>query len=261
MICHTSRIAKKANAAASFCALVATLSGWNAAAQEAAAPAPAAATDGTAAATELPPLPVGDGPVPAWTLEPAAPQAAAEAAPPAAANANPSTYPRDVRRRIARHERDVANLRRAMEIEGPEYSEEAAESYRNRLAGGVVLVAIGAVGVVTLIFGSFVIGIQDIATSTEAERNDDDGSDYTDGRLGEPHQRVVLWSALIAGVTGISVGVPLLVTGRKGKKRQELLRRKEEILAPFDPFAATARLTLFADSEGRAAGLRLQVTF
>ena len=62
----------------------------------------------------------------------------------------------------------------------------------------------------------------------------------------------------ITGITGIAVGVPLLMTGAQGKKRQELLRRKDEILAPFDP--ATATLSLFADPQG-GGGPRLQVTF
>jgi hypothetical protein len=70
---------------------------------------------------------------------------------------------------------------------------------------------------------------------------------------------VALWTMFITGIAGIGIGVPLLITGMRGKNRQEVLRRKDEILAPFDP--ATATLSLFAEPQGGGGGLRLNVTF
>jgi len=217
----------------------------SAAAQDAAPPeaAPVAAPPATA------------DPAPQWGLVPVEPPPLPIAA--TTATADPQTYPRDVRRRMIRHEREITRLNRVMEREGPEYSEEMYESYRNRKGAGIALVAIGGVGLVcTLVYGFMVIISDAFSYDSESDDPHDD-----DGRLGEPRQRAALWTMLLTGITGIAVGVPLLVTGMQGKKRQDILRRKAEILAPFDPFAVTASLSLFTDSEGNVGGLRLRVVF
>jgi hypothetical protein len=247
--------------------LASTLLAWcsSAAAQEAAPAetAPPLAAPNAVAPGEIPPADAP--PEPLWGTPPAPLPTSATAAPTATQTpADPKTVPRDVRKRIVRHEREVERLKRAMDREGPDFSEEAYESYRKRVGGGIVLVALGAVGLVGTIFYGLYVMVTDASTISTEEREhaeEDDLNKATDGEFGEPHQRVALWSMFIGGITGIAVGVPLLVTGMQGKKRQDILRKKDEILAPFDPYAVTASLSLFTDSAGNVGGLRLRVTF
>jgi hypothetical protein len=229
--------------------------------------APPQAAPTAVAPGEIPPA--NATPEPLWGTPPAPLPTSATPAP-AAAQAPAGTQllsPRDLRRRIIRHEREVERLKRAMDREGPEYSEEAYQSYRSRSVGGVVLVALGGVGIVGTIFYGLYVMVTDASTVSAEEREkaqDGDGEDLnsaTDGEFGEPGQRIALWSMFIGGIAGLAVGVPLLVTGMQGKKRQDILRKKDEILAPFDPYAITASLSLFADSQGNVGGLRLKVTF
>jgi len=237
----------------SLAALVASMGiAWcsSAAAQEAAQPGdipPASADPEPLWGTPPAPLPTSATPDSAATPAPADPQ---------------QPVPRDVRRRMIRHERDITRLNRAMDREGPEYSEEMYESYRSRMTGGIVLLALGGASIVcTFIYALYVI-VNDVATSvTYSEDGEEQHHEEDDGRIGEPGQRVALWSMFIGGITGIAIGVPLLITGMQGKKRQDVLRRKDEILAPFDPYAITASLSLFTDSQGNVGGLRLKVTF
>jgi hypothetical protein len=205
---------------------------------------------------------IAPAPVPGWTLRQIGPQ------PGVAADAVfPELDPTEARRlkRAMRHrEKEILRLQKVMSIEGPEFDEVKYESYRNQKGAGVALVAIGGVGLVSMIIYGFYVIVSDISTSldsscdSEYDSSDCSSSEHDDGRLGEPRQRAALWAMLITGVAGIGIGVPLLVSGMRGKNRQEILRRKDDILAPFDP--ATATLSLFADPEG-GGGLRLRVTF
>jgi len=234
-----------------------------------AAPAPVAAQEGEPAPAPVPvPAPAAalapapaPAPVPAsdtgWNLRPVDPQTAA-AADAEFPQGNP-VEDRQLRRQLRRHQKEVARLERVMQIEGNEFSEEKFETYRSRKAGGITLVAIGGASLVfTLIYG-FYVCMDSISDNSWYDDDDDTYEPEGDGRFAKAPQRAALWIAFATGLTGIAVGVPLLVSGSRGKKRQELLRRKEEILAPFDP--ATASLSLFADPHGGGGGLRLEVRF
>lgn len=196
-----------------------------------------------------------DAPPPEWNLHRVTPPPATQqdAVFPESDPVDPALYSRQMRR----HQREITRLNRVMDIEGPEFDEERYDSYRNQKAGGIALVAVGGVSLISMVFYFFYVLFDD-AADYENDESYPDRTEEDDSRLGEPRQRAALWTMLITGVTGIAVGVPLLITGSRGKKRQDLLRRKDEILAPFDP--ATASLSLFA-STGGGGGLRLQVTF
>jgi hypothetical protein len=232
------------------------------------APPPVAATaPATAAAPVAAPVAApapAPAPAPAWPLQQIQPLPV---------GASDAVYPQNdpveqkrLKRAMRRHERDHERLERVMAVEGNEFSEEKWEAYKNQKAGGIVFIAIGGAGLIaTIIYGLKVI-VQDATESWCTDSSYDESYDSStsstchdhDGRLGHPAQRVALWTMFITGITGIAVGVPLLVSGSQGKKRQELLRRKDDILAPFDP--ATATLSLFADPQG-GGGLRLKVEF
>jgi hypothetical protein len=96
--------------------------------------------------------------------------------------------------------RDMVRLRRVMEIEGPEFSQDKHDSYRAQKGGGIVLTVLGGAS----LYGSFMFFLAD-------------GSEW--GAVG-----------IVGGVLGIAIGIPLMVRGIRGKSRQALLKRKDEIL-------------------------------
>jgi len=97
--------------------------------------------------------------------------------------------------------RDPARLRRAMEIEGPEFSKETLDGYRYRRSVGLASVLLGG----ACLYASFYLFI-----AQESE-----------------------WAGYVAvggAFTALAVGVPLIVSGALGRKRQLLLWRKDEIM-------------------------------
>jgi len=169
--------------------------------------------------------------------------------------AAPVELTREERRRLILHEREVTRLLRVMEKEGNEFSQERYESYGNRVSGGTVLIVLGGSSVLAgliYMFYSIKREIDDIDWNT-----DDDEYDEKDDYKMKPGIAVGL---LIGGAVGIGIGAALVGTGRSGRKRQELLRRKDEILAPFSPrFGVT--LSFFTDPGRGAGGLALRATF
>ena len=64
-------------------------------------------------------------------------------------------------------------------------------------------------------------------------------------------------SLLTGGIVGIAIGIPLLVSGIRGRKRQSYLKRKDEILATL----STVRVGLTFDPSTNSGGLSLSATF
>jgi hypothetical protein len=262
--------------------LASTAIAWCSSAQaQEAAPTEAAPPQTAPTAVAPGEIPPADAtPEPLWGTPPAPLPASATPAP-AAVAPQPlppgPVYPlndplemRRIERQMKRHEREVIRLERAMAVEGNEFSEEKYDRYRNQTGAGIALVAIGGVSLITMVIYFFHVVVTDAAKWSSRD-SECEGSPYDDycsaeeqedaERLGERPQRIALWSMLVTGIAGVGIGVPLLVIGKHGKGRQELLHRKDEILAPFDPSTATASVSLFADSEGNPSGLRLKVTF
>jgi hypothetical protein len=179
---------------------------------------------------------------------------------------------------MIRHEREIVRLNRVMEREGPEFSEREYETYKSRVNGGIMLLVLGvgslATGAVYCLY-HLIHAIGEAFDGTD----DPEGDEYDSGSGSNPGSDAVPSSSShdedagpefhpavpgvlfpLGGVL-IASGIPLLITGVSGKHRQELLRRKDEILAPFDPYAVTASVSLFADSQGNVGGLRAKVTF
>jgi hypothetical protein len=96
--------------------------------------------------------------------------------------------------------RDLTRVRRAMELEGPDFSQEAFDRYRSQKGGGITLTVLGGVS----LYASFFLTLLDESP----------------------------WgiAGLVVGVTGLGVGIPMMVRGIRGKGRQALLKRKDEIL-------------------------------
>jgi len=174
--------------------------------------------------------------------------------PPPAGNQDtqPAVDPKIIRRRLAEHSRNLVRLNNAVRIEGPDADYEKFRRYRARVAGGVTLIVVG----VATFFGGIVVGMAGTIGSVASDFGDHESSGGDgDGILG------AMLGMMLGGVACIGAGIPLAISGRRGKSRQQILRRKEEILAPFDPFAVTASVSLFTDSEGNVGGLRLEVRF
>jgi hypothetical protein len=148
--------------------------------------------------------------------------------------------------------RQIEQLYRVMDREGDAFSQEKYDAYRNRQAGGTVLVVLGACSV----FGSLVTGIALNARSGSSDEYDD-GSSVDESR--DTLSEALPLGLLFGGIASIGIGVPLAISGAQGKHRQEILRRRDDILAPYAPPSATVSLSF--DPDGRAGGLRLSVTF
>ena len=156
-----------------------------------------------------------------------------------------------------RRAREVDRLHAVMNREGQEYSEEKFESYRNRRAAGVVMIVLGA----SSMFAAMVSGITLETTTSSSDDYDEDGDEYD---AHEEDSRSALLPGLplgllFSGIAAVAIGVPLTISGARGRKRQAILYRKDEILAPNTPPAAY--VSFFADPAQGAGGLQLKVTF
>jgi hypothetical protein len=164
---------------------------------------------------------------------------------------------RDHVRQLERRSRQIARLNHVIDREGPEFSEARYAAYRSRLAGGVLLVVVGGgclfasvvYGIASL-FGAIAEGFGggDYEEEDTATASDDSGAHFAAPMVLIP-----------TGVAALGIGIPLIISGASGKHRQELLLRKDEILAPIAP--PTAAISLFGDPASGAGGVRLQVTF
>jgi hypothetical protein len=206
-------------------------------------------------AQEAPPA----SPAPADAAPPAAPVAPAPADPqlvvvPIPAAPLPVELTREERRRLTLHEREVTRLLRVMEKEGNEFSQERYESYGNRVSGGTVLLVLGG--------GSVLAGLIYMFYSIKREIDDIDWYAEDDEYSEEDDYETkpgIFACLLVAGAVGIGVGAALVGTGRSGRKRQEMLRRKDEILGPFSPRVGVT-LSFFTDPRSGANGLALRAT-
>jgi hypothetical protein len=116
------------------------------------------------------------------------------------------TTPREVR------------LRKIQTIEGPEFSQEKYDTYRHRKAGGVVLV----VSFPTLLVTSLVFAVaQEPGTICFAC---DDASDDRQRSEKEERYRIAAWVTLGSAALSAAIGIPLLISGKRGVRRQLYLR-------------------------------------
>jgi hypothetical protein len=164
-------------------------------------------------------------------------------------------------RAAERRQAEIRRLRAVMAKEGDGFSQERYEQHRRRRAGGTGLITVGALSMIT--------GFALTVASTLVAPSDYYGDDpelveqgyYNDYQYQkhEKSKRLLIGglSALIGGGVMLGVGITLAVMGRSGMRRQELLRRKDEILG------ATARgrltLQLVADPQQELVALRLRV--
>jgi len=154
--------------------------------------------------------------------------------------------PEDVHRRWRAHQEDLAGLASARAKEGPEYSEGRYRQYTGRLGLGISLVVVGFAGVVYGIAYGVTKLFSGIGSHGESE-------EHNDLDLGPEGMGIGMFAG---GLALIGIGAPLAVSGASGRKRQDLLRRADEIEGPFDPFAVSLRLW---SGDGRGGGLQVVV--
>jgi hypothetical protein len=151
-----------------------------------------------------------------------------------------------------RRSRQIDQLYAVMNREGDEFSQEKYESYDARRTGGVVLIVLGGASV----FASMITGITlDTGSSSSDDYEDGDSTDDERSSLlpGLP------LGLLFGGIGSIAIGLPLTISGARGKRRQEILRRKDEILAPYDPSAVF--ISFYVDPERGSGGIQMKMTF
>lgn len=211
-------------------------------AQDPAQPLPAPGTDVSSAPQ---PTPEPGPPAPAPAPKCAAVTAPADVALYADAMAEASLRAR----RLDRLEAIVAR-------EGGPFSREKYDAYRNEQAAGVLLVVLGGASLFSALVSGVTLAVNEPSSSCDDEYDDCYGDDEGDG---SPLLPGLPLGFLFGGIGALAIGIPLTAHGTRGKRRQELLYRKGELLA--SAARPDARLSLFADPEGRSGGLRLEVTF
>ena len=129
----------------------------------------------------------------------------------------PDRERREDRRRL----RNVKRLRAVMAAEGAEYSSEKYRGYRARMITGAVLTAVGGLAFIT----GIVYGAVTIFQEIEADHmyGGDEPSLFEE-------RRIVLHSLFWGGLCGLAIGIPVMVSGLKGRNRQNLLRDKDSII-------------------------------
>jgi len=162
----------------------------------------------------------------------------------------PYACPRDVQKRWRRHQAELQLLDEVVEKEGPEFSQRKYRRHIGRIVWGAVFVAVGAAG--------FVYGIaygMSVFFSDFGDHGDGEGDTAENNDLGPKGTGL---GTFFGGLASIAIGVPILISGVRGKKRQKVLRRADEIRAPFDPFTVSASLIF---DPGRGGGLVLRAAF
>jgi hypothetical protein len=149
------------------------------------------------------------------------------------------------RRRLVRHDREVAQLKAVMEKEGDSFSSDKYDSYGRSVGVGVPLLV---VGVAALIAGLVCAGYDLDHLGQDSEK-------------GGMVSGAAIAALILGGAVVTAAGASLLVAGLRGRQRQKRLRRKDEILAPFDPRAVQVSLSLYGDRNRGAGGLALRVQF
>jgi hypothetical protein len=117
-----------------------------------------------------------------------------------------------------RLERRAERLREIRELEGGGFSQEKLDRYRDRKVAGIVLVVTAPALLVT----SFVFSLRAMPGSfydefPRTERTDE-----------ERRYLVAGWVTFSSSVSCFVVGLPLLINGARGMKRQRLLQAEEE---------------------------------
>jgi hypothetical protein len=143
-------------------------------------------------------------------------------------------------------------LEEVMEKEGPEYSRKKHLRYVGQIVWGSVFLTAGVVGV---IYG-IGYGLIELAHSSDNDGAPGEATHESNNDAGPPGLGIGMF---VGGLVSLLIGVPLIVSGAKGKNRQKVLRRKDEILAPFDPFAVSVSFS--ADPAAASGSLHLSVAF
>ena len=157
-----------------------------------------------------------------------------------------------------RRQREIDALHAAMAIEGHEYSRKNDASYVFWITGGALL----EVGGVAALISSYMFGW--IARSGGGGFYDgcdaflDEECAESDERE-EKRARTNAWVLLSVGLVAVAVGIPLIIKGAKGHKRQKLLKRKAEILGTVRLDGLT--FAAYPSRNGSAGGLMLSGSF
>lgn len=157
-----------------------------------------------------------------------------------------------------RRQREIDALYAAMAIEGHEYSRKNDAGYVFWITGGALLEVGGAAALISSFLfagiahsggGGFYDGCDDSLDEECAESDERE----------EKSARTNAWVLLSVGLVAVAVGIPLIIKGAKGHKRQKLLKRKAEILGAVRLDGLT--FAVYPSRNGPAGGLLLSGSF
>jgi hypothetical protein len=165
------------------------------------------------------------------------------------------------RRSEARRKAQIRRLENVMQREGPSFSQARYDKYNKIRSGGAILITVGALSMVT----GFALIVASAVAAPESYYGDDpelvEQGYYNDYEYKQHEKSVHLLAgglaALITGGLMVGAGIGITVAGRSGMKRQNLLKRKDEILAADAGWRLTLRLV--ADPRQELLGVRLSV--
>ncbi len=136
---------------------------------------------------------------------------AADAAPSAAGGTTPSVLP-------AKSANNGAREPLAPPAGRPLFSARQLQLYTNRIWGGSLLVVGGGAALVFSVFFAFEASFAGLGTDCDEADDPSSCKDRIDGEHRD--NRAKAWALLGAGIAAIGIGIPLLVNGAKGRKRQ-----------------------------------------
>jgi len=118
---------------------------------------------------------------------------------------------------------EMATLGRIMYREGPEFSQTKYNHYVARLVTGVVFLSGAGISVGLTIY--YLVKMLGVGSNCPAEEQDD-CSDANKKKTRE--YKTGLFVSLFAIPTSVAIGVPLVINGSKGRKRQIFLRDNKQ---------------------------------
>ena len=157
-------------------------------------------------------------------------------------------------------EGEIADASDAGVDEGQEYSAAEDARYEQMVIGGGALEVVGGGALIaSLIVAAHAVfdgGFLPCSGSkSEAQAN------VCKEKIEENRRqdRIAAWVLVPVGFVAIIGGIPLIVKGTKGRERQMLLKRKDEILGK--PHLTGLHLTMFSSRESTAGGLMMSGSF
>ena len=151
-----------------------------------------------------------------------------------------------------RRKKQILKLHKIMAAEGADFSQVKYDRYMARFGGGLALVIVGGFALVGSLLSA------GAAFSEGVNWGSHEGPDPEEEAAARKY-RITAYVLMACGIISLGTGIPIMILGSKGRRRQNYLRRKDQILEGY-PTAKVA-LSLYGDPLTKSGGMAMTLVF